>query len=484
LAAFPRIANVAKRFEQLLDEQQVYLEKLIALNPEEPEYRFQLALVSLEQGDAQRGMAIIQNLAPASEPGYATAHFWLANYLVQLAARASDQRTRLQSMSLALKHAEHCLIRDQGQLDAKRMKAMLLEQLGRREAAYATYEELFDTEVAYYERLVALNERLKREDRSQPILDRALAEFRNRLSRSGGGSGDEGQLSTEEWVRTWMHVTKCRVKLGDFDDAVSSLQNELNSLEGSQKDNAKRVFLSQLIAEVYLGQLNEIDRSEGRDAKAIFRDELELFRLAKKYSPRSPVVLKGLARISFCDYPDLAAEARSLYVPEEDDDAPADVLNELGSNALARGQYRDASRYFELANKKSPKNPFILNNLAYTYLVRDDANPARALKLIDEALRYLPAGEARMQVRSNFYDTRGTALMQLGRLTEAIAAFEIAIQDRPDKREILESLIKCYEDSNLSPEVYVKRLGGTGRKRVKCQSELTNCRSDTTPGSF
>ena len=111
-----------------------------------------------------------------------------------------------------------------------------------------------------------------------------------------------------------------------------------------------------------------------------------------------------------------------------------------------------------MARKKSPGNSAILNNLAYSYLVCENRNPERALKLVDEAIRSLENNPEAKIARSNFYDTRGTALMQMNRMTEAAAAFEIAIQDRPNNRQILESLVKCYEGNNLSPGIYLERL--------------------------
>ena len=48
--------------------------------------------------------------------------------------------------------------------------------------------------------------------------------------------------------------------------------------------------------------------------------------------------------------------------------------------------------------------------------------------------------------------------MQLNRMTEAAAAFEIAVRDRPNDRKILEALVKCYQGNNLSPAVYLERL--------------------------
>ena len=102
----------------------------------------------------------------------------------------------------------------------------------------------------------------------------------------------------------------------------------------------------------------------------------------------------------------------------------------------------------------------MLNNLAYSYLVCENRNPERALLLVDQALRILPENaEGRETYLSHFLDTRGLALMQLNRMEEAAANFEVALKYRPNNKSILENLIKCYEGRLESQaETYRRKL--------------------------
>ena len=109
-------------------------------------------------------------------------------------------------------------------------------------------------------------------------------------------------------------------------------------------------------------------------------------------------------------------------------------------------------------------------------MVCENKNPERALKLVDEAIRLVGNKPESKVARSNFYDTKGTALLQMNRMTEAAAAFEIAIQDRPNNRKILESLVKCYEGNNLSPGIYLERL-----KRLDEQKDTSSGVPDDDP---
>ena len=233
---------------------------------------------------------------------------------------------------------------------------------------------------------------------------------------------------------------------------------------------ARTVFVSQLLTEVYLEQMRNIERDES-NPNQVAAEELELLKKAFRYNPNNANVLRGISRVALSEDSELATRAKAIYDPEDPrnhQNAPAMVFNELGSDALSKSNYGDSLKYFEKARRKAPNDPMILNNLAYTYLVCDDPNPERALKLIDEAIRFLPDDpKIRKNVRSNFYDTRGTALMQLNRLIEATAAFEIAIQDRPDNRKILESLVECYRANDLSPAVYLNRLKALDEQEAK-----------------
>ena len=130
----------------------------------------------------------------------------------------------------------------------------------------------------------------------------------------------------------------------------------------------------------------------------------------------------------------------------------------MGAQEMGKKNYDNALRFFELARKKSPRSPDILNNLAYTYLQGDAPNPKRSLKLVDQALLYLPKNPENEEYRTHFYDTRGHALMQLDRMAEAVGQFKLALETRPDDEKILASLIECCQAAEIDSEEYEKRL--------------------------
>lgn len=167
----------------------------------------------------------------------------------------------------------------------------------------------------------------------------------------------------------------------------------------------------------------------------------------------------------------LDEEKRELYKRMLDSlntgaDARAAVaLNQLGNEALIRRQFAEAIRYYEWAREKSPKDPSLLNNLAFTYITAgdEDRDAERALQLVDEAITNLPTN-IEPKSKAQFLHTKATILKQLDRLQEAIALYERALKSRPDHVDSLSSVIDCYRALRLQvpdlqvPKRYIERL--------------------------
>ena len=147
------------------------------------------------------------------------------------------------------------------------------------------------------------------------------------------------------------------------------------------------------------------------------------------------------------------------------------VLSELGHQALRKQDHENAITYFERARKKNPRNPQVLNNLAFAYLKAENRNPEQALLLVDQAITFLATAanyrDNRQAIVSSFFDTRGVALMQLGRMEEAAAAFEVAFRNRPKSKEIIKNLIITYTGKNeRQAEAYRRRLEKLEREEL------------------
>ncbi len=191
-----------KKLEDAWQEERVYLQKLISLNPLAPDYKYRLAEVYLKQGDLQRGMSMMRSLAPADEAKFGKAHFWMANFITQQPASNAENKRKL--MMAALKQIDNCLIRDNGNIRAQEMKAALLVVLKRPREAGEIYEELFDDNPAYYEQLLKINRQLNQSVRNELVVDKALIKYFQRIR--------EDRDDTQKWVDAWQHYNDLLIK--------------------------------------------------------------------------------------------------------------------------------------------------------------------------------------------------------------------------------------------------------------------------------
>jgi len=430
--------------ENWRSREKIYLEKLNDLNPDEPEYLYQLALVSFENRDLNKCLAQMNLTAPLDEPGYVKAHLWLAKYYMNAPIKTTERA--MKNINLAMAHADQCLKREQDNILAKQIKGTLMfARNGDLNGAYDIFYELFNVEPKYYKSLLEINKRLGKTDRNDRVLGIAIERFLDKLN--------DDKLDSSERIRVWNNLTHCYTERRQFSVAEQMLKEEIKR-QSEIDDGSGRVWVERMLASVYVKWTSELklDTPEGT------QQQLKYLTASFRLDPSNRLVMKHLTRLAAHENPEVVAAAKKIYDASVDPDAPASVLNEIGVQALARSDYAEALIFFDRAKKKSPKNPEVLNNLAYTHTVGENPNPARGLTLINQALRYLPKNEDAKSYLTYFRDTRGQALMQLNRWTEAIADFEFAHRDRPDNRQIIESLIRCYQAAGLDDGQWIRKL--------------------------
>lgn len=485
------LAKAEREYRELTEKSQIFLNKLIALNPSSYLYRFQLATASIEPGQPEtinRAVALMQSIAPDDEPVFADAHLWLANYYRTLITATSDPTLRRQFYELALKHVEFCLVRESTNPVALDLEASLLFADRRYDEAYTNYEELFKQDPAYHDKLYQINELLLKsrpsektaiENRQQVVLENARAEYL-KLLRSSVPTAENDPW--KQYLREYVNVL---LRMGRYETAVEELEKEerlyrekLTELDGSDDrglDGARHLAVRGLLVEVYLAQIAEMD--DGRSPEQIqkddasgemLRNQLEILNKALILNPNNSLVLRAITELANSDTP-IAADARRLYDPFNDPNAPASVLNELGAKALNEAKYGEAIEYFEQALRLNRDDGPLKNNLAYAYLLCEDRQPDRAYQLVQEAIRDLPKVRdpgIRASYSSFYHDTLGNALLQLERPGDAVVAFEIALRERPKNEKILKGLITAYERLGNAEQaaIFQKRLDEVQRE--------------------
>ena len=428
-----RQADKVEEFKELLKEQQIYLQKLIDLDPENHEHRFELAQTySSTNGDQQR--AIMSKLAPEDKAVFYKAHAYMARLYHARSQQAISKSQKFSLLAKAKIHADHWLKQQPDERVPKEIKARVLQEEERYNEAYDLYKDLFDDEPAFYRQMVQINIARETPENNDSVLNSALQKFKARLIRNK-------QDDTPVWANSWTHIVRCLLIQKDYAGAVSELEAESNR----ERDKDRQSFLQNEIGQVYTQwAISNFDLSKSLEER---RKNLERLKEAYNRNNNSVPARTYLARYANTD-PELANEARKIYNPTTDRKAPAVVLSDLGARALREHDYTSAIDYFERAKEGRPNDPLILNNLAYSYLVSEEKETTnQALYLINDAILKLQnnnVGSAR-QYLSYLLHTRGTALMRLSRLEEAAASFELSLSERPDHIETLESLIQCYE---------------------------------------
>ena len=452
--------------EQLNQQSNIYLNKLISIEPDQNEFRYRLALRALEEGNVQKCLKMMKQISPLDTPGYPPAHLQLALLFENSPAKNSIQR--IANLDKALIHVEHCLTNDINNLDALKIKARLLTLKGSRADARIAFKKIFEAEPKYFRPLIQLQD--SESERNSTLLTASSA-FSQQLSSS------EVQKDSARWVAAWQGYAQTMTLLKQFPELEVRLLKELDRYKDSSDNLARLPFLKQYLAQLYISWTNSTNGNPmSKDLRAFSEetqlDMLDFYAKAFSYKESDNTLLQTIARLAFSSHQAVRDKARAIYNPEDQADLPPAVLNQMGLKALSIKDYISAQKYYERAKALAPSNPAILNNLAYAYLKGEDegdasqseinrqrkSNAERAHDLVAQAIRALPDNQRNSPNMSMYRHTLGTALMQLKNYAAAAAEFEQALSIRPDNVDLLESVIVCYDNFNLDSTPYRNKL--------------------------
>ena len=465
-------------------EERVYLEKLNSINPEDSEYLFQLAKVTMDNrmrsAESNAGIAMMRKIAPVFEPGYLPAHLFLADWHA-LMVREDSVNARKHYLNMK-EHLKLVLLREpKHELALKRLAVIYFDERAYG-AAYELFYRLFEIDPRQFKMVTEINRRLNRPQDNIAVLRVAAAHLERTLR---GMSQDD-----DDRPRLLLEIAECYRMQRRREDAETLLQNEIKAYSKSKSDASRLLWAKRLLASTYVAWSISF---EGEERESI-QKRLDKLKEAFKFDSKNAECLRMLTRLGFSQFEEIAKEARSIYNPYEHLDAPGLVINEMGIFALSQSKHDEALVYFKKAAELSPKNPEILNNLAYTLLKCSRPDPKAALATINRAIKLTPLSKAK-RYRSNFLDTRARAYMQVGEYTQAIADLTRAWKDRPDNIKILEAIVYCHEKDELleSIKVWQERLELARDKARKealkkqaaqeKESQATDNQPDSDPGN-
>ena len=442
------------KLKEAQKQERIFLEKLISLDGKKPKYKFELAMLSFLEGEPRKALSLLQIISGFDEPGYAKGHLFLAQYFLTEMRKARSDKARVDLIKAAEDQIDNCIIADETSVEAKRVKAYIHDLKRQHLQAYEIYKELFKENPLYYQDLLRLSSLLGKEAERLEFLDQASYQFRLQTERAAD--------NVAEWTDAWINYVKCmKLKNNErsFKDAENAVKSEIEEFS-DPTEIGKRVFLQRQLSRIYSDRAISLGRDQPLDVQ---KSQLSDLAKAVENDAKNEEALRFLTYLG--GNPEISADAKKIYDPQFDPNVPWIVLSELGVISLRNEDFEKAISSFEQARKKNPRNPELLNNLAFAYLRAENQNAEQALFLVDQALNILSKQRNRSRsvlalLAASFYDTRGVALKQLGRFEEAIAAFEIAFKNRPDDKDILQNLIDCCDlnGDKRSAETFRRRL--------------------------
>lgn len=471
-------ANLRSQLAELLKSKQILLSKLHSLAPDQAKHQFQLAgtfftkseLMSISPATSkqeiqirgerakslkEQGVAIMKQIAPEDNPGHLEAHLYLAK--ASMPKTAKSARERFAGLRLADLHLNHALVRDEGNTSALSMKVLIAQKFGKYDDAKEHLQKLFDTDPFVYPQLCQLNIQLGEIGQNLTVLHSARERLSNQLSETTGSSDRRTKCAT--------YLVDCMHRLDNVDAADKIINEETARFP---EESNVQLWATRLLA---IGQELRF-RAIGTVTAENASEMMGFLRAGYRFDPANQKILEHIVRIRSSDVPGIAEQSEEIYQPGEK--APASVENILGTQALANKDYLEATKRIARASQKNPLNGEYLNNLAYVYLIRSDPDPREALKLIDRAILNAQGANLRPEFLTHFYDTKGRALLELGKISEengdlavasgqyaaATAQLLKALIERPRDLGISKILVECYKANgqNELAEVWAQRV--------------------------
>ena len=463
----PEISSLREQLTDELDSEQILLNKLYSLEPEEPKHLYELALTyltksnlinlssaenkqALSVGERNKCFSIMKRIAPLEKPGLLDAHIFLAKDA--LGSKVQSANEGIGSLRLASAHLNNALVRDQQNTTALGLKVLIANQTRQPEEAKASLEKLFVTDPFVYPQLCNVNSQLGLSDNNLAILHSAQQRLAGEIGRMSGASDRRTRFMT--------YLVDCLHRLENLDEADRRVRAEMEEFPtnaGIQRWGKRLLSIGQQLRFQSAGEITEknMDKLIG------------YLREGHRLDPNNQKILDFIVELRRHDLPGIDKISQDIYRPGPR--APASVDNLLGTIALKKNDYLEAVKHFAKANKKDPNNVEYLNNLSYVYLTRPDPDPREALKMVDIAIRSVRSKALSTRYLTHFFDTQGRALLALGKIAEekgdknlaesrysaAAAKLLKALVDRPDNLEIMEAVVESYQAAGQPEQVRV-----------------------------
>lgn len=388
----------------------------LGIDTRRSEYRNALTLE--KDGDLATAYERMWRIASPVEPGYAAAHAWIAERLID-GTITIEQEPRLEEDSARLELAEQHL--DQLRtlsIDGPgiaQMRAYIYAQTGRiKEAAdvLQPFTEEHSAAAAMRLRLLVQN---KQDAEAQGLAKRMLADIERQ------GPSNKPQTVADHQT----HALAAQLVGNE-----AQLELALERWQATDKeDSHPSVQLSAL-------RRRQFERLLGTATAAPARVAAALVEASRLQCPPSWIrkQVHTIARQR-----DESHSARLMWEQlVNESKASAELMQVVGTVAAGEGQIVVGRNIFQRITEADPDSPVAWNNYAWTLSQPPEADLPSALQAVDRALKLKPND-------FRFRETRGQLHVKLQNWLAAVEDLEFALNGMPDSAEIHQSLAKAYD---------------------------------------
>ncbi len=414
-------ANELMKMEGVSQFGEVLLQRVLHLEKSDTRSRYLVALQMGNRGRRGQARQLMRQLAPERNSGFAPAHAWLAIDRV-LQGPIRDNASKL----LLLNDLEVAATWTGTGTKLREILASLLESEGRVGDAIKVLQAAAENDSGAWIPLVEVATRNGRKQPADDASTKAKAIFTQRTAE------------TTATVTDFINLARLWALEQNMDEAIRQTRLGLSRFPD---DRNLKLVLSECFRVKFLMTFRETE--SGIQCNLEYLDE------ALKADPTNPIVSEEVAKLMARG--GNVSPTLKLAMEKQLADGKSTTMTHLmlATHWLKKNDFATAIPHLEVADRKSPNAPVVLNNLALALIRVSPSNSQVARELIDRALR-ITGPNAEM------LDSQGEIRMSAGDYVGAVASFESAIGLDGKRINSRKRLMEAYEKAGLKDMISVQ----------------------------
>ncbi|MDX1929643.1 MAG: hypothetical protein SFV81_24155 [Pirellulaceae bacterium] len=401
---------------------ELLLGRLLQLGKSDTRSRYLVALQIGNRGRRGQARQLMRQIAPERNSGFAPAHAWLAIDRI-LQGPIEDEASK----TILLNDLEVAATWSGTGTRLRDTLASLLESTGRPGDAIRVLQATAETEPAAWIRVVEVALRSGRKQPAEDASRKAKAIFAQRIA---------DHKSTE---MDYINLAQLWVLEQNPDEAIKHIQLGLQQFPENQN-------LKLVLSECFRIKF----RTTFKETESGFQCNIEYLDEALKADSTNPSVGEEVAKL-MARGGDVSPTLR-IAMEQQLADGKATTMTHLmlATHWLKKSDFATAIPHLEVANRKSPNMPVVLNNLALSLIRLSPDNAQTAKDLIDRAVKF-------SRPHAELFDSQGEIRLVAGDYVGAVESLETAVGLDPSRINTRRRLIEAYEKAGLKDMVEVQK---------------------------